>query len=304
MGISDREYYRDKTGGGWLSGDAPACKAIIIANVVLFVLQKVYPPLNPWFDGRSYEIFQNYQVWRLLTATFLHGGPLHIVFNMWFLWVVGREMEQTYGTRDFAGMYLSAAVFSTFCWAVVDAASREHYQMIGASGAIMAVMVLYTMIYPRRQVTFIIFPMEMRMLLALFLGYNVFQLLIHSDEPVAFASHLGGAAYGYLFKVGNLRLSRLDHLFDRRPKLRIVSAETREPTPTRATVGPVWSSNSPAPAPKSASSFVGTDENFDEKLDQILVKIAQSGRGALSDDENRILEEASRRARNRRSERI
>ena len=304
MGISDREYYRDKTGGGWLSGDAPACKAIIIANVVLFVGQKIFPTLEPWFDARSHQIFQDYQVWRLLTATFLHGTPLHILFNMWFLWMVGREMEQTYGSRDFAGMYLSAAVFSTFCWAVIDAVGGGNHEMIGASGAVMAVMVLYTMIYPKRQVVFIIFPMEMRVLLALFVGYDILQVLLQSGGQVAFASHLSGAAYGYLFKVGNLRLSRLDHLFDRRPKLRIVPAETREPTPTRATVGPVWSSNSPAPAPKSASSFVGTDENFDERLDQILVKIAQSGRGALSDDENRILEEASRRARNRRSERI
>ena len=46
------------------------------------------------------------------------------------------------------------------------------------------------------------------------------------------------------------------------------------------------------------------EEQFDEKLDEILVKIAREGRGSLSEDENRVLEEASRRARNRRSERI
>src|SRR4051812_26037365 len=111
MGISDREYYRDKTrGGGWLSGEAPACKAIIMANVALFVGQQLIPPLTSWFEATSYGIFQQYHVWELVTATFIHDkdDPLHILFNMLFLWMVGREMERFYGSRDFAAMYLSA----------------------------------------------------------------------------------------------------------------------------------------------------------------------------------------------------
>ncbi|WP_435015679.1 rhomboid family intramembrane serine protease [Tundrisphaera sp. TA3] len=307
MGISDREYYRDKTrGGGWLSGEAPACKAIIMANVALFVGQQLIPPLTSWFEATSHGIFQEYRIWELVTATFIHDkdNPLHILFNMMFLWMVGREMERFYGSRDFAAMYLTAAAFSTFCWAVVDAFGPRHGMMLGASGAVMAVMVLYTLYYPRREVIFLIFPVEMRLLLMVFLGYNVLQLLVRSDEPVAFASHLGGAAYGYLFKVGNLRISRLDPFFSRKPRLRIVSAETREPTPTRATSGPTWTSNISSAVTKPAPSLLIPEEMFDEKLDEILVKIAQQGRNTLSEDENRVLEEASRRARNRRGERI
>jgi membrane associated rhomboid family serine protease len=311
MGIYDREYYRDKTrGSGWLSGATPACKAIIIINVAAFVAQKLF---HPWFmdifRGDTHEIFHNFQVWRLLTATFLHDpfSPLHLVMNMLFLWMVGREMESFYGSRDFTVMYCTAAVFSTLCWAVAATFdSVGPTRMIGASGAVMAVVVLYTLYYPRREILFMfIFPIEMWLLLVIYLGYNLLQLLMPAmGDMTSYSAHLGGAAYGYLFKVADLRLSRLETMFRRRPRLRIVSAETRETSPSpRPSMGPTWSPSTAA-STRPAPTAVIPEEQFDEKLDEILVKIAREGRGSLSEDENRVLEEASRRARNRRSERI
>lgn len=313
MGIYDREYYRDKTrGAGWLSGAAPACKAIILINIAAFIAQKLFEPgFEKIFEANSNLIFHHFQVWRLLTATFLHDGnwPLHIVMNMLFLWMVGQEMESFYGTRDFVAMYLAAAVFSTLCWAIGESFEPNagvHY-MVGASGAVMAVIVLYTLYYPRREVLLMfVFPVEMWLLLVAYLGYNLVQFLrpAGGDDPMAYSAHLGGAAFGYLYKVGDLRLSRLEKLFRRQPRLRIVSAETREPSPTtRPSIGPTWSPSAAA-STRPAPTAVIPEEQFDEKLDEILVKIAREGRGSLSEDENRMLEEASRRARNRRSERI
>jgi len=315
MGIYDREYYRDRTrGSGWLSGEAPACKVIILINVAIFIAQKFGgDSIDDWFAANSTLIFHKFQVWRLLTATFLHAEtPWHILMNMLFLWFVGREMEAFYGTRDFVAMYLAAAIFSTLCWAVVDSfePTAGMGRMVGASGAVMAVMVLYTLYYPRREVLlFFVIPAQMWLLLVIFLGYNLLFLLTRqpgmAGDQEAYASHLGGAAFGYLFKVGDLRLSRLEKLlFRRTPRLRIVSAEPREATSSsRPTIGQSWSPNTAA-ATKPAPTAVIPEEQFDEKLDEILVKIAREGRASLNDEENRILEEASRRARNRRSERI
>ena len=138
MGIYDREYYRDKTrGSGWLSGAAPACKVLIAINVAVFVLQKmVGPSFDDLFEANSDLIFHKFQVWRLLTATFLHApGPWHILMNMLFLWMAGREMESFYGTRDFTALYVASALFSTFCWAVADTFDHNagRNNMIGAS---------------------------------------------------------------------------------------------------------------------------------------------------------------------------
>lgn len=318
MGIHDREYYRDSTrGSGWLSGAAPACKAIIVINVAAFVAQKLFAPdFDRWFAASSDEIFGHFKIWQLLTATFLHAAdnPFHLVFNMLFLWMVGREIEAFYGSRDFVAFYISAAVVSTLAWAISDRfqANGGHGIMIGASGAVMATMVLYTLYYPRREVILFIFPVEMWFLLVLYLGSDLLQFLTGSRGQIAYTSHLGGAAFGYLFKTADLRLSTLEKWAKkrRRPKLRIVSPDPRETSPTttatvRPSVGPSWTpSVASSAATRPAPVFVIPEEQIDEKLDEILIKIARDGRESLNDEDNRILDEASRRARNRRSERI
>ena len=98
MGIYDREYYRGETRGSlWLSGTAPVCRALIVINVAVFVLPLLgictERQLFDWFSATSDGIFQHGRVWELLTATFLHANVLHLLGNMLFLWVVGREIE-------------------------------------------------------------------------------------------------------------------------------------------------------------------------------------------------------------------
>ena len=254
---------------------APACKAIILINVAVFIAQKFLGrPFDDMFAANSDDIFHKFRVWELLTATFLHANPWHILMNMLFLWMVGREMESFYGTRDFVALYISAAIVSTLAWAVVDAYKPVGglTTMVGASGAVMAIVVLYTLYYPRREVLLFIFPVEMWLLLVIFLGMDLLNFLGDNQGPVAYASHLGGAAYGYLFKVGDLRLSRLEKMFKRSPRLRVVSPEPRESSPTRPTVGATWSPSSASSRP--APTAVIPEEQFDEKLDEIIVKIA------------------------------
>ena len=320
MGIHDREYYRASTrGSGLLSGVAPACKAIILINVAAFVAQKLfYPAFNQLFAVTSDQVFHQFQVWRLLTATFLHAdNPFHIVGNMLFLWFVGREIEAMYGSRDFVAFYVAAAIFSTLAWAVADRFGPEAglFPMLGASGAVMATVVLYTLYYPRRELLVMgLFPVEMWFLLILYLGIDILGFLAAPHQGVAYAAHLGGAAFGYLFKVGDLRLSGFEKWARqrRRPRLRIVAPDPREAPPKPATVRPTVGTSrptagsgvAPAASVRPAPGFVIPEEEIDEKLDEILIKIARDGRAALNDEDNRILDEASRRARNRRSERI
>ena len=98
---------------------------------------------------------------------------------MWFFWIVGREMESLYGSRDFLAFYLGAAIFSTSAWVRLRPPSRAiPIPMIGASGAVMAVVTLYTLYYPRREILLIIIPMPMWVLLAIYL---VFPLLPDSN---------------------------------------------------------------------------------------------------------------------------
>ena len=71
-------------------------------------------------------ILHHFRIWQLLTATFLHADIWHLLGNMWFFWIVGREMESLYGSRDFLVFYLGAAIFSTLAWVLITAASNPE----------------------------------------------------------------------------------------------------------------------------------------------------------------------------------
>jgi membrane associated rhomboid family serine protease len=311
MGIYDREYYRDDSRGyGLFSGVAPACKALILINVVAYVASVLVPTLQRSFDARSVLIFEHFEVWRLLTATFLHDvtDPLHILFNMLIIWWFGRDLESIYGSRDFTIMYLGAAIFSSLCWAAADyfgpnTLLRAH-PMVGASGATTALFVLYATYYPRREVlVFFVLPLEIWLLLTIYLSIQILQLMTGTAGQMAVAAHLGGALYGYLYKVGDLRFSRLNLGRRRRPKFRVVRPEPLEMPSARAvTAGPTWTPEV-AESPRPTPSAVATEDQLDARLDEVLAKIARDGRMALTEDDHRILQEASRRARHRRGER-
>ncbi len=232
---------------------------------------------------------------------------MHIFWNMLFRWMVGREMESLYGSRDFVAFYLTAAAVSTLGWATMEACFSHPNQnvMLGASGAVMAVVVVYALYNPHREVLlFFILPVEMWVLVTVYILYDAWQFIQPGPGArIAVASHLTGAAYGYLFKHFDLRWSRLNWTRVRRPKLRLVIPEPREKLTPRPSPGPSWTSD-PATVARPSTTAVLPEEQLDAKLDEVLAKIAREGRGGLTEEENRVLQEASRRARNRRSDRL
>ena len=304
MGIYDREYYRGETGGpSWFSGVAPWCKTLIVINCAVFLLQNALrgdsPLFEDWLEASPEAIFQHGRIWQLWTATFLHSNILHILGNMLFLWFVGREMESLYGSRDFLAFYLLAGGVSTLGWAVIAALSGGmDRHMLGASGAVMAVVTLYTLFYPRREILLFFLPMPMWVLLGIYLVFPLFG----DNGRVAYQAHLMGAAFAFCFKLFDLRWSRLVTGRIRRPRLRIVTPmpvdqpRTRPPGSSRASGESLGA--------KPSSVTVLPEEQLDARLDEVLAKIAREGRGGLTEEDHRVLQEASRRARDKRSDRL
>ena len=308
MGIYDRDYYRGEARGvSWFSGPAPVCRWIIIVNIAIYLA--VYFGLIPrsfvdeWLIASSQGIFKDGRVWELLTAAFLHEKLFHILGNMLFLWVVGREVEAMYGSRDFLIFYLMAAIVSTLGWAICNEFRGTHNGMLGASGAIFAAVVVYTLIYPRREILFMfVIPVQIWIIVVAILVFNALMILQGVRWDVAGESHLTGAAFGFLFKHFDLRWSRLVSTRYRRPRLRVISPEPREKSVARP-AGPTWSPNL-ASQSKPTVTAIHPEEWLDAKLDEVLAKIAREGRGGLTEEENKILLEASIRARNKRSEQL
>jgi membrane associated rhomboid family serine protease len=312
MGIYDREYYRgEAAGSSWFWNTAPVCKAIILINVVVFLLQ------NAQFNERGYTLewlavspqytLRQFRLWQLLTAAFCHGGLMHIAFNLMFLWVVGREIEAQYGSREFAVFYLSAAVVSNLAWVVIRAAASPApflESAIGASGAVLAVVTLYTLFYPKRELLFFFIPMPMWMILAIDLCFPLLPWLgIPLGTSIAVEAHLAGAAYAVVYKHLDLRLSRFTAGRAFRPRLRIFSPAAYDPGRTRSPSGSWGSTSLGGSGGKSAPVSVLPEEQLDARLDEVLAKIAREGRSGLTEEELLLLQEASRRARIRRSDR-
>lgn len=150
-----------------------------------------------------------------ITHMFLHGGILHLLGNLYFLWVFGRNVENALGHRDFVILYFVTGL----CAALVQVLlSRESgVPMLGASGAISGMLGCYLYLYPDSNVTIWLRGKHIRKFSARFyLGawfgvqgiWYLHQLLTGRSTGVAFAAHLGGFAVGWWLAPQDLAVPR------------------------------------------------------------------------------------------------
>src|SRR5262245_13233957 len=177
MGIYDREYLRGESPGtGLFSGVTPVTKSIIAISVITFLVQNLLQldtkEITPqWLAASPEFTFRHYRLHELLTATFVHISPWTLFFNMWFFWFIGREMESLYGSRDFLVFFLASAVLTMAAGVAVAASAPVQFGVVfGPWGAILAVMTLFTLYYPKQEIHFLLFiPMPMWVLLAFYI---------------------------------------------------------------------------------------------------------------------------------------
>jgi membrane associated rhomboid family serine protease len=311
MGIYDREYIRGESSGtGLFGGVSPVTKSIIAITVTTFLLQNLLSwessgIAREWLWASPELTFRHFRIFQLLTASFVDHSPLSLLFDLYFFWFMGREMESRYGSRDFLGFYLTSAVLTTLAGLIVATSAGLDVPIYGPWGAILAVMTLYTLFYPKQEILFFfIIPMPMWMLLSIYILIPLLARFGMRSPGIDLGIALAGAGYAYAFRQFDLRWSKLFSGRTFRPRLRIFSSpeyETGRPrgrSPARTSAGVGGTGRSPAVS-------VLPEEQLDARVDEILAKIAREGnRDSLTDEEQRILQEASRRARIRRSDRI
>ncbi|MCC6639757.1 MAG: rhomboid family intramembrane serine protease [Deltaproteobacteria bacterium] len=142
-----------------------------------------------------------------LSSMFLHGGWLHLIGNLWFLWVFGNNVEDAMGHARFLAFYVVCGLAAAAAQTLANPAS--DLPMVGASGAIGGVMGAYAVLYPKNRIdTLIIFGFYVRTLAVpayVMLGYW-FVLQVLGGLPslggegagVAFWAHVGGFVAGAL----------------------------------------------------------------------------------------------------------
>jgi len=145
-------------------------------------------------------------VWQLFTYMFFHQGLLHIGFNMFLLWMMGREVELTLGSPAFLRLYfVSGLVAGLFSLPMLDA------QILGASGAVLGILAAYGGLFPDRVIlAFMIIPMKVKHFIWFVAAMDLYGAIAGTGN-IAHLAHIGGLLAGMLMiRRGWYRIRFLD----------------------------------------------------------------------------------------------
>lgn len=262
-----------------------AIRTIIAINAVVFVIQMLGgQTLNNWvvpnlgFDP-SFPTFLT-QPWRFITYMFLHGGFLHFLFNMLWLWWMGRAVEETLGPRTFIVIYFGAGILG----ALLDAGLALIFGsalVIGASGAVTGILVAFAVLFPTAPIMLFLFPpIQARFFVAGWIAIDI--LFLGSSDGVARLVHLGGALGGYLLVKAHqngtdlsMVIRYVEYMFG---KVKPASGERKRNKNMRIV--------------QDAEIVEEVDQT---ELDAILEKISKKGYDSLSKEEKQKLFELSKK---------
>ena len=179
---------------------------IIALNVLVFVLElRGGEPFVTRWALIPADITSGHHLVTIATATFMHGSWLHIISNMVYLWAFGPEIEDLMTPRRYLAFYLVGGLAATFAYVITNPTSTVP--ILGASGAIAAVMGAFLISYPRdriRSILLILVFISVAYIPALLLigvwfiiqFLNLGSIAQHPAGGVAYVAHVGGFIFG------------------------------------------------------------------------------------------------------------
>jgi len=144
------------------------------------------------------------RIWTLVTSSFSQKELSHFFFNMLSLYFLGGGLINTIGIPRFIGLYLSGGLCASISQIVYQnyiINRRRDIPCLGASGSVMAISVLFGSLYPWQPIhIYGIFPIPAIVIVFGYVGYNLLQVInTPRNSGIAYAGHLGGALYGFLY---------------------------------------------------------------------------------------------------------
>jgi len=295
MGFSDRGYYRSEPSNSFLQ-EWTGVLTIIVANIAVWVANLLGAnefPVNRFLALEGDLPQHLLKAWELVTYGFVHDSqnPWHLVFNMLALWFFGREVEEIMGRAEFFRFYVTAIVLAGLAWLVSVQVGQPlqapRMFLVGASGAVMAVLAVFIWYFPRQTVLLWgVLPVPAWALGILYFVSDV-QGAATGGGNVAHVAHVAGAIFGLLYAWRGWQLGELTNVLAtfRRRRMRVVRPDDDATSPPRP----------PAP-PREAPRL---DADLQQEVDRILEKISRSGESSLTSAERDTLTQASRRLKER-----
>lgn len=290
MGLADRDYYREPSStepGFRLS--ATMVNRLILINVIIFAVDYFLTFENHAVMAtlaiEPAALFQPWLWWKFISYGFAHSpnDHWHLISNMFMLWMFGRDVERVYGARQFLGIYLAAILLGSLTWVLREwlFTGIENNQppigvLLGASGAVTAITILYCLQFPRRMILFMGFiPLPAWVFGIILILMNMTQI---GPDNVAYDVHLAGAAFGFIYYKAGWNLGRLlpfgtgggkggtswKSSFRQKPKLRVHVPDEQQ-------------------------------QRLDLEADRILQKLHTHGEEGLTEQERHILQDYSQR---------
>ena len=267
-------------------GMTPWVRRLIVANLVVYLLQLTIFT-GDWFVAQfGFSPTRAFALpWTFVTYMFLHGGLLHLLFNLLLLFWVGSPVEEKMGSRGFILYYLVCGLGG----AVLSLVMQQGINVgptVGASGAIYGVLLAFAWFWPDQDI--MVFPLPapipVKWVVAFLVGFS-FVLAWLGGGHVAHLAHLGGFGAGFLYlKAQEMRLSRAER------HLRRVA----EPS---VLVHPAATADRGAPAPRGRRP--PARDAIQAEIDRVLDKISARGMASLTPAERKFLSEVSRKKRSR-----
>ncbi len=175
---------------------AVACEIVNGQPLTLFELENqvcdatasgpvIFPEKQPWIAA--------------FVSMFLHGGLVHLLFNMWSLWIFGNNVEEAFGHFRYAILYLAGGLFATLAFVMTNPDSTVP--LVGASGAIAAALGAYAVLFPGHRVLTLLGWFLIPLPAAVFLAFWFIAQFGLGGTGTAWEAHVGGFLFGLVVAV-------------------------------------------------------------------------------------------------------
>jgi len=253
-------------------------RLLLVINCVVFLLTE--------FSGFKFELFQMFglvpsaiwqsgRIWQPITYLFMHGGFLHLVVNLFVLWMFGRELERRWGEMRFLRYYFITGLGAGLVTCIFQL--NSVIPVVGASGAIYGVLLAFGLLYPDRKVyLYFIVPIKMKYFIGILAAVAFFASLSPGESPVSHLTHLSGMVIGFIYL----------HYWPQKSKLAQRIEQIKVPVKIQLTKQKLRP-NGPGKV---------DDTLLNRRVDQVLDKMKQVGWDGLSESEQSLLFQASKRS--------
>ena len=307
-------------------------KYLLIINIVMFLITELVAPMGIDLTsilGLHFFKASDFHVYQLVTYMFMHGGWMHIIMNMFMLWMFGMVIENVWGPKKFLFYYIVCGIGAGLCQEVAQYASYviqglDAYQFVnaggsqmpmdaylnlmttvGASGAIYAVLLAFGMLFPDERMFIIPIPIPIKAtwIVVGSVALELFYALGQPGDGVAHVAHLGGMLFGFILikywqkhpysGPDDFGMGRGSQFFDR-------MKNSWERHSSHSSGGGTKFHYRPNTASEQTRRESDWDYNARKKaeqdeVDRILDKIRRSGYDSLTDEEKRKLFEKSKK---------